>query len=87
MPPDVDLDTIEIGWLNKDEIITDNSRVTIYNDDSSLFTVIQFDPLFEEDKGEYICYAVMNGSFLFEFMDLQNFTSMYFNYSVASYQK
>ena len=73
----MDPHTIDIHWLNKDDIITDDSRVTIgtSNDDSSLFTIIQFDPLFEDDEGEYICYAVINGSFIFEPINLQNFTS------------
>ena len=80
LPRDVEPDTIELGWLNEDDIITDNGRVTIdtssdYYNDSSLLTSIQFDPLFEEDEGEYICYAVINGSFIFEPINLQNFTS------------
>ena len=80
LPPDIDPDTIELGWLNEDDIITDDGRVTIdtssdYYNDSSLLTTIQFDPLFEEDEGEYICYAVINGSFIFEPINLQNFTS------------
>ena len=84
VPPDVDPDTIELGWLNEDDIITDDSRVTIdvssdYYNDSTLVTIIQFDPLFEEDKGEYICYAVINGSFIFQSTDLQNFISELFN--------
>ena len=80
VPPNVDPDTIELGWLNEDDIITDNSRVTIdtssvYYNDSSIATIIQFDPLFEDDEEEYICYAVINGSFIFEPINLQNFTS------------
>ena len=80
IPPNVDPDTIELGWLNEDDIITDDSRVTIdtssdYYNDSSIATVIQFDPLFEDDEGEYICYGVINGSFIFEPINLQNFTS------------
>ena len=73
----MDPHTIDIHWLNEDDIITDDSRVTIgtSNDDSSLFTIIQFNPLFEDDEGEYICYAVINGSFIFEPINLQNFTS------------
>ena len=80
VPPDVDPDTIELGWLNEDDIITDDSRVTIdtssdYYNDSSIATIIQFDPLIEDDEGEYICYAVINGSFIFEPINLQNFSS------------
>jgi len=81
----VDPDDIEFGWVNEEDIITDDSRVTIdtlstnassgYFNGSILFTSIQFDPLSEEDKGEYICYAIINGSFTFESISLQNFTS------------
>ena len=82
VPPDVDPDTIELRWLNEDDIITDDSRVTIdtssdYFNDSTLVSIIQFDPLIEEDEGEYICYAVINESFVFEYTYLQNFKSKY----------
>ena len=78
--PDVDPDITELGWLNEDDIITDDGRVTIdtstdYYNDSSLVTIIQFDPLFEDDEGEYICYAIINGSFISESINLQDFTS------------
>ena len=80
IPPGVDPDATELGWVNEDNIITDDGRVTIdtssdYYNDSSLIRIIQFDPLFEQDEGEYICYAVINGSFTFESINLQNFTS------------
>ena len=83
VPDDVDPDTIELGWVNEDDIITDDNRVTIdpssdYFNDSIPSTIIQFDPLFEEDMGEYICYAVINGSFVFASVDLQNFKSKNF---------
>jgi len=76
----VDPDNIEFGWINEGDIITDDSRVNIntsnvYFNGSTLFTSIQFDPLSEEDEGEYICYAIINGSFTFESISLQNFTS------------
>ena len=76
----VDLDTIELAWYNEDDIVTDDDRVTIniannYYNDSTLATVIQFDPLFEEDEGEYICYAVINDSFTIDLISLKNFTS------------
>ena len=79
VPPDVDPGTVELGWLNEEDIITNNSRVTIYAingffNNSTLFKIIQFDPLIEEDEGEYICYAVINGSFVFKDVNLQNFT-------------
>ena len=80
VPPDVDPDTIELGWLNEDDIITNDSRVTIdtssdYFNGSTLVTTIQFDPLTGEDENEYICYAMINGSFVFESISLQNITS------------
>ena len=80
VPPDVDPDTIELGWLNEDDIITNDSRVTVdtssdYLNGSTLVTTIQFDPLIEEDEDEYICYAMINGSFVFESISLQNITS------------
>ena len=76
----MDPDNIEFGWINEGDIITDDSRVNIntsnvYFNGSTLFTSIQFDPLSEEDEGEYICYAIINGSFTFESISLQNFTS------------
>ena len=84
-PSDVDPDTIELGWLYKDDIITDDSRVTIntssdYYNDSSLVTIIQFDPLFEDDEGEeYICYTITNGSLVYKSINLQHFTSKLFH--------
>ena len=68
--------TIQLGWLNEDDIITDDSRVTITtsSSDRSLVTTIQFDPLSKEDDGEYICYAVINGSYLSNSIHLQNIT-------------
>ena len=80
LPPGVDPDNTKLGWLNEDEIFTDDNRVTIdtssdYFNGSTLVTIIQFDPLTEEDEGEYTCYAIINGSFMFESIDLQNFTS------------
>ena len=88
VPPDVDPDTIELGWLNEEDIITNNSRVTIYAssnyfNDSTLSVVIQFDPLTEENEDVYICYAVINGSFVFESVDLQNFTSKHPHNSIT----
>ena len=75
IPPNMDSNTIELGWLNEEDIITDDSRVTIdILSDYSNSTVIMFDPLMEEDKGEYLCYAIINGSFVFDSIDLQNFT-------------
>ena len=72
-PPKVDPDTIELGWLNEEDIVTDDGRVTIIksinsSNGSPNFTVnvitivIQFDPLFEDDEGNYSCYAIVNGT-------------------------
>ena len=83
-PSDVNPDTTELGWLYKGGIITGDNRVTIdrssdYYNDSTLVTIIQFDPLFEDDEGEYyICYAIINGSFISESINLQDFTSKLF---------
>ena len=85
--PDVDPDTIELGWLNENDIITDDSRVTIiesWNDLTSnssnssisvITTVIRFDPLYEHDDGNYTCYARTNESETFASVILQNFRS------------
>ena len=77
VPPDVDPDTVKLGWLNEEDIITDDSKITL--DTSSnyciLVTIIQFDSLAEEDESEYICYTIINGSFIFNSIDLQNFTT------------
>ena len=77
VPPDVNPSTIELGWLDKEDIVTNDSRVNVnaYSNDSTLFTVIQFDPLTKADEDEYTCYAVINGSLVFESVNLQNFTS------------
>ena len=91
IPPDVDPDTIELSWLNEDDIITDDSRVSIdtssdYFNDSTLVTIIQFDPLAEEDEDEYTCYAMINGSFIFESISLQNILSKLFHtYYIHNY--
>ena len=83
VPPDVNPDTIELGWLNEEDIVTDDGRVTIIDpstdpsNDSSVFTVnvittvIQFDPLFEDDEGNYSCYAIVNGTQTSTSMQLQ----------------
>ena len=76
MSTNVDHSAIELAWLNKDDIITDDHRVTIdASSDHDNAIIIQFDPLTEEDEGEYTCYAMINGSFLFQSISLQNFTS------------
>ena len=82
LPPYVDPDTVEFGWINEDDIITDDSRVTVnkshdYANEGILVTVIQFDPIIENDKGEYICYMIINESLIFESINLQHFTSKY----------
>ena len=89
VPPDVDPDTIELGWLNKDDIITNDSRVTIVGspDDLSnnlsnistrdITTVLQFNPLYEDDEGTYTCFAMINESETFTSIQLQNFRGIY----------
>ena len=74
---DVSTDTVEIAWLNEDDIITDDSRVTInmasdYYNGSTLVTVIHFDPLAEDDERKYFCYAISNGSLTYESINLNN---------------
>ena len=78
VPPNVDPNTAELGWLNEDDFITDDSRVTISDhfNDTTLVTTIQFDPLVEEDKDEYLCYAIINGSLIYEFIDLLRLKGM-----------
>ena len=77
IPINVDLDSITLAWLNKEDIVTTDGRVTI--DESSgnssagnISVTIRFDPLFEDDANNYTCYALINGSFVFESMELQN---------------
>ena len=84
----MDPNTIKFGWLNEDDIITDDNRVTIYTssdyyNESSLATIIQFDPLIEEDEGEYVCYAIMNESLTFEVINLTNFRSELYMYGLV----
>ena len=89
VPPDVDPDTIELGWLNEEDIVTNDSRVTVFkltNDSSNnasnssniiIATVIQFNPLFEDDERTYSCfYSKMNESTLFTSIRLNNSISM-----------
>ena len=82
----MDPDTIELGWLNEDDIVTDDSRVTIIrssnhsanissNFNTIITTVIQFDPFFEDDKGNYSCYSIANKSVKYISTPLNNFTS------------
>ena len=83
VPSDVDPDVIQLAWRNEEDIITANSRVTIVNstDDSSsinvITTIIQFDPLYEDDMGKYYCYSIINGSLRFASIQLQDFRSTY----------
>ena len=78
--PGVDPNTIKLGWLNEHDIVTDDHRVTIdrssdYFIDTNIVTTIWFDPLYEEDQDEYICYTIENGSFIYGYIDLQKLTS------------
>ena len=84
VPPDVDPDTIELGWLNEDDIITDDNRVTVIdiepvNSSSNISntTIIRFAPLYEDDEGNYTCYSIVNESEFFTSIQLQNFRSKY----------
>ena len=89
LPPDVDPDTVELGWLNEEEIITDDSRVTIiesFDDElvnssfnfstNTIVTIIQFNPLYEDDEGVYNCSSIVNESATFTSILLQNLRSM-----------
>ena len=80
VPPDVDPNTVELGWLNEDDIITDDSRVTIIESmhdsvNNVITTVIHFDPLYEDDEGTYSCYSTINEVQKFTSIQLQNFRS------------
>ena len=80
LPPDVDPNDVDLGWLYEERIIDDDNRVTInpssgYFNNTILVTNIHFAPLGEEDEDEYFCYAIINGSFVVESMRLHNFTS------------
>jgi len=86
---DVDPDSIELSWLKKEDFITADGRVTIINGDNNsnasnliISTIIHFEPLTEEDEGNYICYAKVNGSFVFKSIQLQNFRSKYHTHSI-----
>ena len=81
VPPGVDFDTVELGWLNEDDIIIDDSRVTITESvrdsvNDVIATVIQFDPLYEDDEGIYTCYSIVNELESFTSIRLQNFKGM-----------
>ena len=87
VPPDVDPDTVVLSWINKDDIITDDNRVTIIEplnnsannmsnfSTSVITTVIRFDPLIENDEGTYSCYSIVNESETFVSIQLQRFIS------------
>ena len=85
VPSNLDPDTIELGWLNENDIVTNDSRVTIIKylngttnlSSSVITTAIRFNPLFEDDKGAYSCYSVVNESIKLASINLQNFMSKY----------
>ena len=89
MPPNVDPDMVELAWLNEDDIITADGRVTIAYSTKDLAesstdvsmnvvsTIIQFNPLFEIDEGTYYCYSSINDSLQFASIQLQDFKSTY----------
>ena len=79
--------SIDLAWFKGEDIVTIDGRVTIvestnnstnitFNSNSSVITtVIQFDPLFEDDEGTYSCYSIVNESVKFRSVQLQNFRS------------
>ena len=80
VPSEIDPDTVELEWLNADNITTDDGRITIISADNStglnsstLSTTLRFDPLFEDDQGNYICYSVVNDTVKFQAVELTNF--------------
>ena len=84
LPTDVDLDNIELGWDYEEEFITDDSRVTTiespYVEPSNIYfsivtTIIRFDPLYEDDEGNYTCHLIVNTSETFTSIQIQNFRS------------
>ena len=84
LPADVDLDSIELGWDYEEEFITDDSRVTTiespYVEPSNIHfnivtTIIRFDPLYEDDEGNYTCHLIVNTSETFTSIQIQNFRS------------
>ena len=84
LPFDVDPNTIQLAWINEQDIVTGDGRITVSESNNNfessattLATTIQFDPLIESDEGEYTCYAAINGSFIFESIQLQDFRSKY----------
>jgi len=86
---DVDPDSIELAWLKKEDFITTDGQVTIINGHNNfnannliVSTIIRFEPLTEEDEGNYICYAKVNGSFVFKSIELQDFRSKYHAHSI-----
>ena len=84
VPPEVDPDTVELEWLNADNITTDDGRITVISTDNStsvnsstLSTTLRFDPLFEDDQGNYTCYSVVNDTLKFQTVELTNFRCKY----------
>ena len=80
----MDPDTVELGLqLNEDVVIANDSRVTIIEQSNDLInissnfsirvfvTIIQFDPLFEDDEGNYSCYSVVNETETSTYIQLQ----------------
>ena len=97
VPPDMDPGMVELAWLNEEDIITADSRVTIANSTKDLANsstdfsmnlvsrIIQFNPLFEIDEGIYYCYSSINGSLQFASIQLQDFKSTYEIYKYIAY--
>ena len=89
VPLNVDPDVVELAWLNEEDIITADSRVTIVNSTDIVTnfsirvvsTVIQFNRLLLNDEGVYTCNLLLNGSIEFTSIQLQNFRSTYVIYN------
>ena len=85
--PNVNPDTVELGWLNEDDFITNDSRVTIIESmhDSSnnstnlnasvITSILRFNPLFEDDEGIYYCYSKVNETEMLTSIQQENFQS------------
>ena len=95
--PDVDPDTIELGWSNEDDIITNDSRVTVIEQSNDLInissnfsirvfvTIVQFDPVVEDDEGNYSCYSIVNDTETSTSIQLQTRSKFKFLSHTCSY--
>ena len=79
----IDPDSVELIWLDSENIITSDNRVTVTptNITSNAFsftytTVLQFAYLMEGDEGNYTCNLVADEMLESQTVRLQNFRSM-----------